>query len=94
MTDAMALLEAVDQVAQEGEPNPQLYQMLVGALRTLDAARLGAARRRLLLEAAGPRGRHAAARRLRALRRRRATWWPSTPPRAARCAGPAGGARR
>jgi DNA repair protein RecO (recombination protein O) len=35
MTDAMALLEAVDQVAQEREANAPLYQMLVGALRTL-----------------------------------------------------------
>jgi DNA repair protein RecO (recombination protein O) len=35
MTDAMALLEAVDQVAQEGEANPRLYSMLVGALRAL-----------------------------------------------------------
>jgi DNA repair protein RecO (recombination protein O) len=35
MTDAMALLEAVDQVAQEREAAPQLYQMLVGALRRL-----------------------------------------------------------
>jgi DNA repair protein RecO (recombination protein O) len=39
MTDAMALLEAVDQVAQEGEPNPPLYRMLAGALRTLNAGR-------------------------------------------------------
>jgi DNA repair protein RecO (recombination protein O) len=31
----MALLEAVDQVAQEGEPNPALFRMLTGALRTL-----------------------------------------------------------
>lgn len=38
MTDAMALLEAVDQVSQEGESNPPLYRMLVGALRTLAAA--------------------------------------------------------
>lgn len=38
MTDAMALLEAVDQVAQEGEPNAPLYRMLAGALRTLSAA--------------------------------------------------------
>lgn len=38
MTDAMALVEAVDQVAQEGEANPALYRMLVGALRTLDTA--------------------------------------------------------
>ncbi|MGH9057902.1 MAG: DNA repair protein RecO [Acidimicrobiales bacterium] len=35
MTDALVLLEAVDQVAQEGEADPQLYRMLVGALRTL-----------------------------------------------------------
>lgn len=38
MTDALALLEAVDQVSQEGEPNPALYRMLVGALRALAAA--------------------------------------------------------
>ncbi|MBO0732178.1 MAG: DNA repair protein RecO [Acidimicrobiaceae bacterium] len=35
MTDAMALLEAVDHVAQEREPNPELYRMLRGALRTI-----------------------------------------------------------
>jgi DNA repair protein RecO (recombination protein O) len=35
MTDAMAMLEAVDQVAQEREANPALSHMLVGALRTL-----------------------------------------------------------
>jgi DNA repair protein RecO (recombination protein O) len=34
---AQSLLEAVDQVAQEREPNPRLYQMLVGALRALAA---------------------------------------------------------
>ena len=38
-TDALALLEAVDQVAQEGEAAPALYRMLVSALRTLDEAR-------------------------------------------------------
>jgi DNA repair protein RecO (recombination protein O) len=37
LTRAMALLEVVDQVAQEREPNTRLYQMLVGALRTLAA---------------------------------------------------------
>jgi DNA repair protein RecO (recombination protein O) len=35
VSDAMALLEAVDQVAQEREANVPLYQMLVGALRAL-----------------------------------------------------------
>jgi DNA repair protein RecO (recombination protein O) len=34
---ATALLEVVDQVAQEGEANPALYRMLVGALRSLAA---------------------------------------------------------
>ncbi len=35
VTDAMALLEAVDQIAQEREANAPLYHMLVGALRSL-----------------------------------------------------------
>jgi DNA repair protein RecO (recombination protein O) len=38
LTRATILLEAVDQVAQEGEPSPRLYQMLLGALRSLAAA--------------------------------------------------------
>ena len=38
LTDALALAEAVDQVAQEGEPNPPLYRMLTGALQALAAA--------------------------------------------------------
>jgi len=37
LAKATMLLEAVDQLAQEGEPNPRLYQMLVGALRALEA---------------------------------------------------------
>lgn len=36
MRDALALLEAVDQVAQEGEADGRLFAMLLGALRTLD----------------------------------------------------------
>lgn len=32
---AVSMLEAVDQVTMEREPNPELYRMLVGALRTL-----------------------------------------------------------
>jgi DNA repair protein RecO (recombination protein O) len=35
VTDALALLEAVDQVAQEGKTDRRLFDMLVGALRTL-----------------------------------------------------------
>jgi DNA repair protein RecO (recombination protein O) len=37
ITHAVPMLEAVDQVAQEREPAPALYRMLVGALRTLCA---------------------------------------------------------
>ncbi len=40
---AYTLLESVDQIAQEGHPNPRLHDMLVGALRALadtDAALL------------------------------------------------------
>ena len=35
LTHAVSMLEAVDQVAQEREPNHGLYRMLVGALHTL-----------------------------------------------------------
>jgi DNA repair protein RecO (recombination protein O) len=38
LTDAISLVEAVDQVAQEGEPNRALYRMLIGALRALAGA--------------------------------------------------------
>ena len=37
LSRASTLLEACDQVAQEGEPNLRLLQMLVGALRALEA---------------------------------------------------------
>ena len=37
LTRAVALLEVVDQLAQEREANPRLYTMLLGALRTLAA---------------------------------------------------------
>ncbi len=36
LTRAVTMLEAVDQLAQEREPNPRLYQMLLGALRSLE----------------------------------------------------------
>jgi DNA repair protein RecO (recombination protein O) len=36
MRRALSMLEAVDNVLQEGEPNPRLYQMLVGALTSLE----------------------------------------------------------
>lgn len=37
LTRAVALCEAADQLAPEREPHPRLYQMLLGALRTLAA---------------------------------------------------------
>ena len=37
LTQATALLEAVDHLVQEGEENPRVLQMLLGALRTLDS---------------------------------------------------------
>ncbi len=37
LTRAVTMLEAVDQLSLEREPNPDLYAMLVGALRTLAA---------------------------------------------------------
>jgi DNA repair protein RecO (recombination protein O) len=40
LTTAVSMLEAVDQLGLEGEPNPPLFQMLLGALRAL-AARAG-----------------------------------------------------
>ena len=39
LTHAIPMLEAVDQVAQEREPNPALYRMLTGALHTLASGR-------------------------------------------------------
>jgi DNA repair protein RecO (recombination protein O) len=35
---ASAMLETADQLAQEGEVNPRLFQMVLGALRTLEAS--------------------------------------------------------
>jgi DNA repair protein RecO (recombination protein O) len=35
LTHAVTMLEAADQLGLEGEPNPGLYQMLLGALRAL-----------------------------------------------------------
>ena len=69
LTHAIPMLEAVDQVAQEREPNPALYRMLTGALRTLGDHAEPARHARVLLEAALARGLPPDARRLRPLRR-------------------------
>jgi DNA repair protein RecO (recombination protein O) len=61
VTKGLALLEVTDQLAQERHPDPQLYSMLVGALRALaddnaDATLLAPAffLKALVLEGAGP----------------------------------------
>jgi len=38
VSKAFTVLEVVDQIAQERHANPRLYEMVVGALRSLDAA--------------------------------------------------------
>lgn len=38
LTQATTMLEVVDALVQEGEENPRIHQMLLGALRTLEAA--------------------------------------------------------
>ncbi len=65
---AVNMLEVVDQVAQERESSPRLYQMLLGALRTLAAKPSVARRRRFLLEAARSRRTATRARPLRVVR--------------------------
>ena len=37
-SQGLAVLEAVDQLSLEREPNPQLYRMIVGVLRTIASA--------------------------------------------------------
>ena len=64
-THAIPMLEAVDQVAQDREPNPALYRMLTGALRTLAERANRARHARVLLEAAVARRLPPDARRLR-----------------------------
>lgn len=61
LSQALSILEVVDQLAQEGHPDPRLYRMLVGALDVLDDAGrapdlVGPAffLKALVLEGAGP----------------------------------------
>ena len=81
---------------RSARPNPRLYQMLLGALRTLAARDAPAASCRRSsgscwpLEGFRPGARRAASRCGAPTDR----WWPSTSTRAACCAGPAAGARR
>ncbi len=59
LSKAISMLEAVDQVALPDEPSPELYRMLLGALRTLAAndtplVTAGFFLKLLTLEGAGP----------------------------------------
>ena len=97
LTHAVSMLEATDQVAQEREPNPALYRMLVGALRTLAEHPSPLVSAGVLLEAALARGLPPDARRCApAAAPTTARSPPSTSRRAACCArraaaSPAGG---
>ena len=94
MTNGMAMLEAVDQLALEREPAPHLYRMLVGALRTVARALRPAGRAGVLLEAAGRRGHHARCSTSARAAASPVRSSPSTWTRAARCAATAAAARR
>ena len=87
-THAVPMLEVVDHVTPDRDPNAAVYRMLTGALRTLGNPPLRARHDRVLLEAAESRRVPPAARRVRALWRRRVTsrCAPSISPTAGCCA--------
>ena len=96
-SQGLAVIEAVDQLALEREPNPQLYRMSVGVLRTIADRAVAAERRRRSTGSCSPT--RACARnstRACAAASPNPTWrsWRSTSTRAACCAGPADRARR
>ncbi len=68
ITHAVPMLEAVDQVAQEQEPTPAMYRMLVGRAADAERAPVAGGDARVLLEAVEPRGLPSPSRRVRALR--------------------------
>ena len=70
LTHAVPMLEVVDQVAPEREPNPALYQMLVGALRTLTERPSPIVSTAFFWKLLSLEGFQPAARRVRRLRRR------------------------
>ena len=68
-SQGLAVIEAVDQLSLEREPNPQLYRMTGRRAAHDRRASVVAQRRRVLLEAAGERGHASGARPLHPLRR-------------------------
>ncbi len=93
MGHAAALLEAVDQLAQDREPNPRLHDMLVGGLRVHRGVRPAGGRSGVLPEAPGRRGRGAGLRRLRVLWRNRPTACSGPPSSGGLRCGSCGGGR-
>ena len=88
-SQGMAVLEAADQLALEREPNPQLYRMVVGVLRTIAERPSPLVVPAFYWKLLAAEGLAPRARRLRALRRGRlddARSSPSTSPRAGCCA--------
>ena len=69
LTRSVPMLEAVDQVAQDREPNPALYRMLTGALHALATTRNPLVTPAFFWKLLSLEGFPSAARRLRALRR-------------------------
>ena len=79
LTRAVTMLEAVDQLSLEREPNPDLYRMLLGGAAHARRPQQRPGGGRLPLEAARPRGLPAHGRALRRVRRAPTGWWRSTP---------------
>ena len=71
---AVSMLEAADQLALEREANARLYEMLVGALRTLAAQDAPLVRARVLPQGAGAGGLPAPGRGVRGVRRATGRW--------------------
>ena len=93
MSAALPMLEVVDQVGQERHANPQLYEMVVGALGALADPRIRRWWPRRSSSRCSPsRDRHRCSTRAsRAARTTRHSSWRSTCSRAACSAAPAGG---
>ena len=89
---AYTVLEVVDQLAQERHANPRLYDMVVGALRALEADDAPLLVPAFCLKVLALEGSAPVRRRVRVVRRPPTTSSPSTSSRAACCAGRAGGA--
>ena len=94
LAGAQVMLEATDQVSQEREPDARLYQLLLGALRTLAGAGGTLVVPAFLLEAPGRRRRPATGRAVRRLWRGHPAGRLRPRVRAGCCAAPVAAASR